>query len=201
MKNIAMKNIVYFDPKKKTVEVKRLYSDDSMSAARKGYSAVCRARDAGIVARYCDPAKLEATKAEVLALATDSKPTESKVDYGALSQAIMDTFGIHMAIKYMQECGNYRTLQYKNRDKFIAAAKEPTVIEAGFRIVNVDFGDGKVFTYLADKAFRTAYISVPTPYGLKKAKVVHQGIRTTKALVDMAAKYGKEVTEFFKVIR
>lgn len=195
-----MKNIVYYDQKTNTVEVKNLYSDRVMSAAHKGYDAVCRAGKVGIVARYCDPAKLEATKAEVLALAIGSKSTESKVNYGAISKAIMDHFGVHMAVKFMQECGKYRTMQYKNRERFLAAAKEPTVVEAGFRIVNVDFGDGKVFTYLADKAFKTVYITVPTPKGPQKAKVVHQGIRTTKALVDLAAKYGKEVTEFFKVV-
>lgn len=196
-----MKNIVYFDKNTNTVEVKNLYTDSVMSAAHKGFKAVCRASKVGIVARYCDPANVEATKAEVLALATGSKPTESKVNYGAISKAIMDHFGVHMAVKFQQECGKYCTLQYKNREKFLTAAKEPTAIEAGFRIVNVDFGDGKTFTYLSDRMFRTVYITVPTPKGPQKAKVVHQAIRTTKALVDMAAKYGKEVTEFFKVVR
>lgn len=160
------------------------------------FSAMQRAKAAGYFARYCAEEDLGATITMVNAQ-SGYKPA---VDYGPTSRAIMDVFGIHMAVKFFTEAGPFKTLQYKNYDKFLAAAKESTVVEAGFRTIVVDFGDGRPYTYLADKTYKTVYVTIDTPYGQKKARILAQQIRTTKALVEIAAAHGKKVTEFFKVI-
>lgn len=200
-----MKNVVYF--KDGIVEVKNLYSDKTASAGRKAYNAVCRASKAGYIARYCDPDKVEATKAEVLALATGAKPAASTEPVVTTTREEVVNLPVHMVVHtYAPDC--HSTIQYKDRDKAAAAYRAAKAqvgstlisVEAGYRTITVNFGDGKRYTYLTDKVYKTKTVTVETADGPKKATVVDQKILSVKELKALAAEHGKTIVDFFMTI-
>jgi len=116
-------------------------------------------------------------------------------------------FPVHMVVHtYSPEAHN--TVQYKDRSKAAAAYRSAKAqvgstlisVEAGYRTVTVDFGDGKRYTYLTDKVYKTKSVSVETASGTKKATIVSQKIRSVQELKALAAEHGKTIMNFFMTI-
>ena len=122
-----------------------------------------------------------------------------------------ETLPVHMVVKTdkYDENGNLiskATIQYKNPEKAIAAYKaaksDPNnKVWAGYRTVTIRFNDpNKSYTYLTDRKIDTHIIRVNTDNGPETAWVISNDIMTRKQLADMAAKYGKTINDFFKVL-
>lgn len=116
-------------------------------------------------------------------------------------------FPVHMVV---HTCSHeaHSTIQYKDRKKAAAAYRTAKAqvgstlisVEAGYRTVTVDFGDGKKYTYLADKFYKTKSVTVETAGGPKKATIVDQKIRSVKELKALADEHGKTIANFFMTI-
>lgn len=70
-------------------------------------------------------------------------------------------------------------------------------IQVDIRTVSVDFGDGRLYTYLAHKNYRPGtMLNVPTRFGTKKAMVRSCNLKTKAALTEEAESHGFKFSDY-----